>query len=274
MKQKTKSAPKNSFNPDVKTFIPEWQLAAIAAIILAFNELEATIDQFFFLATELDSSIMWDVSTRIGGYEGKIAIIKKAIVGILEATEWTNFAEAIGAGCYGAIKEVRDALAHVRHLNIQNNVGQMLKKNKDADAINVLVSKDVLEKAYAILVSLNREIHGTLVLVANIKILKKLNTDDPEKEQRELAVRDSRAQVRQFRTYRLSLPPIPECPSESELHEAERQAQITHLMLTIPGLAQWHMTPHSQLRYHTPAIRNMLGIQSTPLPLMESLKKK
>ena len=270
MRKTTKDRPKEFFFPDIASIIPEKQLAGIGAIILAFNELEATLDQFLFIVTDLDSSLMWEISTRLGGLEHKIAIIKKGVEGILDLSEQAEFYVLFGEDWFRKIKVVRDCLAHLRHLNINNNVGQILKVSNDLKVFNVLAAPDVLDKAYQHLIAFHREIHSILQLVSNIKLLRRIGPDGSKKEQCELAISDCKLKIQQFRTYRQSLPPIPECPSEAELHEAEIQVQQAPLAMTMSALGQWELPPHFRQRNFSPALWNALNIQEVPLPLRES----
>lgn len=78
MKHRSKHTRKPTYRVvDIKKEIPERQLAAIGALALAFNEVEAALDRLFFVVTELTEPLQLEVSTRIGGLDGKRPITKK-----------------------------------------------------------------------------------------------------------------------------------------------------------------------------------------------------
>ena len=267
MRKTRKEKPPLIFSPDIKTRIPEKQLAGIGAIILAFNELEATFDQFIFIVTGIEGDLRWEVSSRISGLEAKVAIIKKGVADTLDDAEKRALDISFGAHCYEKIKTVRDSLAHLRHLNIGDDIGLLLKVSKDLKVFDVLARQDVLDITYAQLVSFHREIFTTLRLVSNIKLLKKVEPGDPKNEQYEQRIQECRDLIHRHRKYRLSLPPIPEFPSESELREAEIRVQQSQLALTMASLGQWLIPPLPEK--YSAAASSSTAVVLPPLPLRE-----
>jgi transposase-like protein len=75
---------------NIKEEVPEKQLSAIGALALAFNEVEANLDRLFFEVTGLDEHLQLEVSTRIGGIDGKLAIIKRGAEKILDNAEFVQ----------------------------------------------------------------------------------------------------------------------------------------------------------------------------------------
>ena len=74
--------PKNSPNRktitgEIEKDLSQKQLALIGSVALAFNEVEKYIDLLFFIVTDLSGELQYEVSTRIGGLDGKCAIIRK-----------------------------------------------------------------------------------------------------------------------------------------------------------------------------------------------------
>jgi len=102
---------------DIKKEIPEKQLAAIGALALAFNEVEAALDRLFFVVTELTEPLQLEVSTRIGGLDGKRPITKKGAAQFLNAADLRQLAELLGDGVFGQLKDYRDGVIHARHVN-------------------------------------------------------------------------------------------------------------------------------------------------------------
>ena len=80
---------------DIKRDIPQKQLAAIGALALAYNEVEATIDKLFFASTDLPEHLQLEISTRIGGIDGTLEIIKTAAKKFLTETEQRQLANAL-----------------------------------------------------------------------------------------------------------------------------------------------------------------------------------
>jgi hypothetical protein len=90
---------------DIKGEIPEKQLASLGAMALAFNEMEAALDRLFFVATELSEPLKLEIATRIGGLDGKKAIVLKAAEQFLSEADLRQLQELFGDGAFGAVKD-------------------------------------------------------------------------------------------------------------------------------------------------------------------------
>ena len=101
MKKKTKANPNHEFSADIKRRISEKQLAGVGAVILAFNNLKSTFDQFVMTVTDLQGDLGWEVCARLSGLDAKIAVIKKGSADILQVDEHKQLLMLLGEPCSG-----------------------------------------------------------------------------------------------------------------------------------------------------------------------------
>jgi hypothetical protein len=217
---------------DIRKDLSPKQLEEIGAIAIAYNDIEAIIHRMFADVTGIPQGLCLEVSTRINGIEGIIAIITigTRLVGV-QPDDQTQIEEMLGNGVFKLLKKYRDAVVHARVINAPFGIGE--RTDRQAKVSEVLLSLKALQALYRHLVALRDEIDSAARLVLEIKMF----SDGPQNDQdrARLAAKKLRwsAQLRRDRTRRLSLPPIPEFPSESELNEAlERwwQTRTTELM--------------------------------------------
>ena len=223
---------------DIKKEIPETQLAAIGALALAFNEVEAALDRLFFVVTELTEPLRLEVSTRIGGLDGKVPIILKGASQFLNETELRQLQIILGEGVFGELKDYRDGVIHARHVNAIPGVG--VKVDRRAKVFDYLVEETSLNVAYNLLVAIRKEIDEAVTLVQGCKSLKQIASDDQDKSQFEAELAACRSRFQQCHTERLALPPLPAFPSESELRAADLQANTAQTAI----LMSWYVPPH------------------------------
>jgi hypothetical protein len=108
---------------------------------------------------------------------------------------------------------------------------------------DVLLSQDALDAAYILLAALRREIAEAIPLIHGMKLLKEIAADDPKRAPFESVTANHRAQFRRYRTERLSLPPLPKFPSESELRVADFQAKQAQTAILMSWYNQWDTPP-------------------------------
>ena len=241
---------------DIKRDIPEKQLASIGALALAFNETHATLDGLFHVVADLPEHLKIEISTRIGGIDGTLAIVKAGAKPFLAEIELRNLEDVLGNNGFKKMKTYRDGVIHCRHVNSVTGIGVSVERQ--ANVFEFLIRQDALDAAYDLLEILHRELRAFLNLIAANRFLTTVASDDPKKEQFEVMSKAMSAQIRQHRNERLALPPFPEFPTELQLREAEMEVQRAQLMLTMPGLGQWGMQ-HFQQRLHSPALLSLLG---------------
>jgi hypothetical protein len=117
---------------------------------------EAALDRLFFVVTELTEPLQLEVSTRIGGLDGKRPITKKGAAQFLDVADLRQLSELLGDGVFGQLKDYRDGVIHARHVNAVTGVG--VKIDRRAKVFDYLVSREALEAAYKILVVMRAEL--------------------------------------------------------------------------------------------------------------------
>ena len=147
---------------DIKVEMSEKHLAAMGALVLAFNEAEAALDRLFFVVTQLPEAVQIEISTRIGNAE-KTNIIKKGCAEFFAQSELEQLQEVLGEGMFGTLKDYRDGVVHARHINAITGIG--VKLDRSATVFNYLVRRDALDAAYDLLVVIRRELDEAIPLV-------------------------------------------------------------------------------------------------------------
>jgi hypothetical protein len=106
-RQRPKDAPRpSSVIGDLKKDLPQAQLAAIGALALSFNEAEANLDRLFSIVTNLEDHLQLEVSTRINGIDGIIAVISKGAEKILEKGDWETTDRGYGPRLFQTLQGV------------------------------------------------------------------------------------------------------------------------------------------------------------------------
>jgi hypothetical protein len=166
-----------------------------------------------------------DVTSRINGIEGMIAIVKAGAktLGVSEKIR-IFLAESLGDGAFGLFKKYRDAVIHARIVNKTAGIGEFVESRGRHS--QVLLTTQALDRFYDHVDALRSELTCLLALLIEDALPMPIaDSVDPERSQREAKIREYLAQARAHRNRRLSLPPIPEFSSESELHELETRAE-------------------------------------------------
>jgi hypothetical protein len=239
---------------DIKKEIAVSQLAALGAMALAFNETEAALDRLFYAATELTSPLQLEVSTRIGGLDGKIPITIKGAAQFLSKDDVRQLEELLGDGSFGLLKDYRDGAIHARHVNANTGIG--VKVDRKARVYDYLIVETALNAAYDQLVAITNELDEAVSLLQWCKSLKSLASDDPKRAQVEEETGACRSRFQQCRTERLNLPPLPKFPSESELRAADLHVQQLRTATLVGEFQPW-MYPHFH-RQFAPALWNYI----------------
>jgi hypothetical protein len=133
-------------NPrDPRKDLSEKQLAAIGAIILAFNECEGVINALLFVSLRPPPQLMHEVITRISGLDVKVDIVKKAAEHVLgiDQPHLTFIRAALDE--FLLYKRYRDAIAHVQVSDNTVPMGYVAKREK---LFEVLLSDEALGALY------------------------------------------------------------------------------------------------------------------------------
>jgi hypothetical protein len=266
--------PKNTPLPssvigDIKKEVPQPQLAAIGALALAFNEVEANLDRLFFVVTGLEDHLQLEISTRIYGIDGKIEIISQGAKKILHEQDWLQLTEAMGKGFFGLQKTYRDLVMHARHINPATWVG--VKVDRQADVYDFLLDEKTLKIAYDLVVVLRKEFDEVVALIYG---LKQLNiSGGPGKVHLEAKIAGHQVQYRHYRTERLRLPQMPKFPEEPEVRVAGFQAQQAQTAILNSWYLNQNWDPPPRRRVN-PAIYDFSSGPIGPLTTREETRKK
>jgi hypothetical protein len=250
---------------DIKRDLTKEQLAAIGAISLAYNKAEDRIDDLFGVVTALDGQMRLEVSTRINGIDGKIAIITHGAKEFgLTDEEQFSLEELLGEGVFKKLKKYREAVIHSRINHAPVGIGYTIERK--AKINEVLLSQNALDALYDHLIACCSELSVAAAVLQHARTVNNAAPDDPNREQHEANRSGSSAQFRRYRTLRQSLPPIPEFPSESEFHEAELQWQQSRQAELWGWMSSWDIpqhAPHGQTRAY---LADPGGRPPPPLP--------
>jgi hypothetical protein len=216
---------------DVKRDLTEKQLAAFGAASLAYNILEDEIDALLHIVTNVPDWLAKEVSSRIHGLDGKIAIIHIALNNSSLETADQNIARD-NVGAFGEFKKIRDAMIHARILNAAIGIG-LSNKTRGEKSFEVLLSEDALNTLYDHIVALEKVLSSLGSLLGGLNALRNSEPTDPNRSRYEEAVRVHTAQFRENHARRRSLKPLPQFPDEVQLRAAVtlwNQTQTSILM--------------------------------------------
>jgi hypothetical protein len=217
---------------NIKEDLGQKKLAAIGAVAMAYNKVEEEIEALFGIATKLEGQILLEVSTRINGIDGKIAIIKSSVDTFgVEDEDKRQIAEALGDGVFTRLKGYRDSVVHARLINAAIGVG--IRYEKRAKINEVLLSESALNALYEHLLALAQELQCAASILLFALEINTRAAGDPERASYAAGKSENSAQFRRYQNRRQSLQPIPGFPSEQEFREADvewRQARQSAMM--------------------------------------------
>jgi hypothetical protein len=222
---------------DIRKDMSESQLASLGAVSLAYNEAEVQIDLIMALALGLWAESAPHVTSRINGIDGKIEIIKVALRELGAPKEaQALLCETFGDAGFKELKKYRDGVIHARTLDAPSGIaGTAINRGKFYE---VLLSKVALDGLYDRLVLIRLELIeacNIAMALAMVRTFTKLNMQfglvapqflplfDQTRAAHESNIQAATSRFRENHTRRLSLPPLPEFPSESELQQAHLQ---------------------------------------------------
>ena len=221
---------------DVRKDLTQDQLAWIGSVALAFNEAELLLDIIVGFGFGAVTNIH-ELTSRINGVEGKIALAK---IGADELKASETFKQllshTLGEAGLSLLKKLRDRIIHARILDATSAIAESPAQRGKFDEI--LLTKESLEAVYKRLDIIRNELISALKIIASLFVLERIQGaaevavafGNAETVQRKKAEIESRiqewiARLQQYQRDRLSLPPLPEFPSESELNAVDAQAR-------------------------------------------------
>jgi hypothetical protein len=179
---------------DIKADLSQEQLAAFGAATLAYNFLEDQIDALLFVVTRIPEWLFSEVSSRIHGLDGKIAIIQEAIKHSGLDEKDIKLATAAVA-LFGEFKTHRDAMIHARVINISIGIGRAVKQ-RGKSPWEILLSTVALNSFYDHIVALEKELSSAGSLINSAITLKQIDAADQNRPRYEEALRVHEAQFR------------------------------------------------------------------------------
>ncbi|MGQ0741101.1 MAG: hypothetical protein ACT4OG_02220 [Alphaproteobacteria bacterium] len=207
--------PRGKRSGDVRKNLTPEQLRGIGEVTMAYNEAEFLIDLCFGLGLQIEAGLWFEVSTRINGVDGLIAIIKKLVARDCEIDAATY---ALIENAFAAFKECktyRDAVIHARILDAPSGLGEFVRKQ--GTHYHVLLTVEALNALYDRLVAVRTELVDVCCVIACVfwasDLLRPLRAAD-EKLKVAQQAQEHAALLRLHQTERLSLPPLPTIPEE------------------------------------------------------------
>jgi hypothetical protein len=210
--RRKKTDNRDSFRPfDAKRDLYVAQLCNIGAISLTWNYIEYGIDCILGIAVKIPNP-MWDeVTSRINGFDGKVAILKKAAKVVYKMPE--HYLRMI-ADTLGAIEEhkrYRDGIIHANIRHPESPTAETAKRRGVVDEI--LVTDEALTALYERLCFLREEIDQ----LTYVYFCAWLYGEKEYSRKKRLIVEEMKActiQLRVLQTERKALSPLPRFPEK------------------------------------------------------------
>ena len=131
---------------DIKKELSREQLAALGAVALAWNDVEAMIDVLLCVVMSTPHKLWRELTTRINGIEGKFSIIKTCIkdrFGI-NGGLFDDIVDTLSAAAQ--YRGYRDTIVHSRVVDTKNSIAEMrFRRDKQEE---VLLTADALNNLY------------------------------------------------------------------------------------------------------------------------------
>lgn len=229
------------------------QLAHIAAVSIAYNEMEEALDLLLIFSLGIWANVGPQVTSRINGTDGKIAIVKAAVRDMTSLRNVSDFVvgspdfselldKSLEHEGFALLKQYRDAVIHAHKFDVPTAIA--LTSVKRGKPYEVLMTKEALKALYDRLVLVRNELWEACTIAAraseswkamwvahnigavNSPVGKKLFLST--KAQTERDIRGAISRYRRHQSRRLSLPPLPSFPSEAQLGQARLQWLKAH----------------------------------------------
>jgi hypothetical protein len=208
------------------------QLEGIGAVAVAYNSAEMLIDLMLAVALDLKGSIVAHLTSRINGVDGKIELLKQALIAMGAPKPLLDgLGEVTGDGHFGLLKGYRDQIIHARMTNPEHAIG--VSPPKRGKVSDILLSEDALNGVALRLSILTDELaqftRATILLqkyhnfCREMSLLETASTEKDtirsaishRKQADELDALTYLSQAQLHRNRRQSLPPLPQFPPES-----------------------------------------------------------
>jgi hypothetical protein len=220
---------------DVRKDLTQTQLAWIGSVALAYNENELLLDMIVGLGfgAVLNSH---ELTSRINGVEGKVALAKIGADALKAGPEFKRLlAETLGEGGFSLLKKLRDRIIHARIIDAAAAIARSPAQRGKFDEI--LLTEESLAGVYHRLDIIRYELMASLKIVGDLwiqastgdsgEVARSLGNGaivDRHRLESEARIAEALSQLQQRQRDRLSLPPLPEFPDQSELSAVDAQA--------------------------------------------------
>jgi hypothetical protein len=187
--------------------LPQRQLALIGAINVIWTRIERRIDWAMCLALNVPHGLHVDVASRINGFDGKVALIKRGAERHLKLPQESMDLLAESLGAIEKYKRYRDGIIHAHLIEANADVADSAQRRGMVD--EVLISETALHLLCERLQWIEQE-SGDILLILNYYL--EMNVRGRPDIAQLIQVGIPRAQEHQKR--RQSAPPLPTFPEE------------------------------------------------------------
>jgi hypothetical protein len=221
---------------DIKKAFTTDQLAEIGAISFKYNQIESLIEFILLVVLEPPPRLWLHVVRRINGMENKLSILRRYYETNKILTDEAKLCLKNVLDGVSDYKKYRDIIIHSVPFDVDKGIGQHITTR--ADAQQILLTKEALSALYERLCILSEElIHADLLFRLGSETGAKAiypYERDPSRVRRERDVPQVLALVQQHQSRRVSLPPLPEFPSEEAIQDAQAGALLDRLQTDLP----------------------------------------
>jgi hypothetical protein len=207
---------------DIERDLTPGQLAKIGAISFVYNDAVGKVTDLFGAVTNLEGQMLLEVSTRINGLDGLIAVTTFGSKKCGISSEMQKMIEdTLGENGFQRLKKYREAVVHATLVSAPHGIGKTVERR--AKVNEVLLSQSALDILYLHLKALCPELKSAWAVLVTARELKRSKSAVLTKVLSERDLPKEQARYLDCRNQRLALPPIPEFPPESESAEAVSQ---------------------------------------------------
>jgi len=214
VRQKSKGRRVGDTTGDIKQDLKLGHLAGIGAVAMAWNSVESFVDAVLLSALGMQARIGEKVLVRINAFDAKIELIKSGATTRLGLSkeQCEDLLKSLDAAPVNAkeLKQYRDAVIHCQLIDVRKAQGLLIKRDARYD---VLLSQEALDGLYNRLISVRDELRAVCLIFLTLD--EAVKADARADLQTLLLGPEVQAyvsQVREHRSARLSLPPLPTFP--------------------------------------------------------------
>ena len=186
------------------------QLAAIGAIAIAWNYVDAEVDTTLERVAAIDGHISLAVTSRINGFDGKIAIIKDAMIAVCNIPEEVRTIISATLGAAEEHKKYRDSVIHARILTADSAIAPA-NANRGT-TYETIVTVEALNTLYERIITIYYEMIEIAYVTMMYAALPTVEGD--ERRSYEDTIQSCVFQLQCNQQLRARLPQLPKFPAE------------------------------------------------------------